>query len=308
MRFNRRKFLIISGLTAFGLGSLTNLLKSRFSKNAHAQTAPAPQLATPVVQAKQPLLRFVAVADAGSSDRNQYDVGDAMSRYHQQNPYALVVFAGDNIYNHGEISKIKTAFEQPYQALLRQGVKFRACLGNHDIITDNGDPQVQYAGYNMKGRYYTYREQNVQFFALDTNGNADWKAQIAWLEQELSRSEAPWKVVYGHHPIYSSGRYGTNAAFVELFTPLFKKYGVQLYINGHEHDYERTRSINGTTYLITGIGGAAIRPVGKSEWTAYSASRYGFSAIEVFSDRLEISGIGTDSKVFDHGVVPIKST
>jgi hypothetical protein len=88
---------------------------------------------------------------------------------------------------------------------------------------------------------------------------------------------------------------------VARLTPLFKKYGVQLYINGHEHSYERTRPIHGTTYLITGIGGASLRKTGHREWTEYATSRFGFSAVEVYGDRLVIKGIGIDNQVFDQG-------
>lgn len=85
------------------------------------------------------------------------------------------------------------------------------------------------------------------------------------------RSDAPWKVVFGHHPIYSSGQYGVNEPFISKLTPLFQKYRVQLYVNGHEHNYERTQPINGTTYLICGAG-AGVRPVGRSSWTTSNNS------------------------------------
>ncbi len=313
MRLQRRQFLFLLGLLGFGAGIAGAFVKGRdhdqspSSDTGSPSTQPGTPDSDPAIAAKTaPILRFVAIADSGAGDKNQYDVAAAMTRYYQQNPYPLVVLAGDNIYDHGEIEKVKAVFEEPYAPLLKQGVKFRACLGNHDIRTANGNPQVKYAGFNMKGRYYTFREKSVQFFALDTNHNADWQAQLAWLEQQLRQSDAPWKIVFGHHPIYSSGHYGTNSTFVKQLAPLFKKYGVQLYINGHEHNYERTRPIDGTTYLITGIGGAYLRPVTKSAWTAYSTSRYGFSALTVYADRIEISAIGTDHQVFDQGTIPIK--
>jgi acid phosphatase len=254
---------------------------------------------------KDLLLRFGSVADTGTGAKGQYAVAKAMTLYQQFNPYDLVVLAGDNIYNNGEIEKIQAVFERPYQDLLKRGVKFQACLGNHDIRTDNGEPQVKYSGFNMNGRrYYTFRRGQVQFFALDTNSNADWKNQLSWLDKELSSSNATWKVVFGHHPIYSSGVYGSNANFIKIFTPLFKKYGVQLYINGHEHSYERTRAIDGTTYLICGAG-AGNRPVGRSEWTEYSTSNLSFAAYEVYPNRIEVSAIGTNNRVFDRGVIKI---
>ena len=302
MNFKRRQFLVLGGLTGLGFSLLGKVLQSPPAKSADTQLSNAvPELATPTT----PLLfRFVSVADTGTGTKNQYAVAEAMSRYHQKNPYNLVILAGDNIYNHGEIEKIEAVFERPYQYLLKKGVKFRACLGNHDIITENGEPQLKYAGFNMPSRYYTFRHDSIQFFALDTNSNADWKNQLIWLEKELSRSNAPWKIVFGHHQIYSSGVYGVNKPFIKELTPLFQKHKVRLYINGHEHHYERTRSINGTTYMITGSG-AGTRSVGRSEWTEYSASRLGFAAYDVYGDRILINAIGTDNLVFDRGVISL---
>ncbi|QSJ18654.1 metallophosphoesterase [Nostoc sp. UHCC 0702] len=302
MNLKRRQFLFLGSLSAIGAGILGWTLTRQNTQSA--------DLADSAIAANPPkkdlLLRFVSVADTGTGAKGQYAVAEAMNFYHKKNPYDLVVLAGDNIYNNGEIEKINAVFERPYQPLLKQGVKFQACLGNHDIRTANGDPQVRYAGFNMKGRYYTFRRNQVQFFALDTNSNADWKKQLVWLEKELTRSQVPWKVVFGHHPIYASGVYGSNPEFIKTFTPLFQKYGVQLYINGHEHHYERTRSINGTTYLITGSG-AGTRPVGRSEWTEYSAEKLAFAVYEVYSDRIEVQAIATDNSVFDKGVIQLKS-
>ncbi|BAY28011.1 metallophosphoesterase [Calothrix sp. NIES-2100] len=303
MNLKRRKFLFLTSLGLIGTG-LTGILTRQNRQSADFAQSNKAIAANP--PKKDLLLRFVSVADTGTGAKGQYAVARAMTLYHQQNPYDLVVLAGDNIYNNGEIEKIGDVFERPYQDLLKQGVKFQACLGNHDIRTANGDLEVKYPGFNMKGRYYTFSRGNVQFFALDTNGNADWENQLTWLKKELSLSKAAWKVVFGHHPIYASGVYGSNPEFIKTFTPLFQKYGVQLYINGHEHHYERTRSINGTTYLICGAG-AGHRPVGKNEWTEYSTSDLSFAAYEVYADRIELSGIGTDNRVFDRGFIQFKS-
>ena len=144
----------------------------------------------------------------------------------------------------------------------------------------------------MDGRYYTFEQGSVQFFALDTNPEAPWQEQLNWLEQELQQAKQPWKVVFGHHQIYASGMRGVVRELADKLTPLFSRYGVQLYLNGHEHHYERTEAIEGTTYVTCG-NGAKLRDVGESEWTAYSVSRLGFAAVEVYSNRLEIMGIGT---------------
>ena len=303
MKFNRRKFLYI--LSGFGGIVTAFTARSVNGKTRNSQNPLKPQLSTTANKNKL-LLRFVSVADTGTGDRGQYAVAKAMANYHSKNLYDLVVLAGDNIYNNGEIEKINAVFERPYAELLKKGVKFQACLGNHDIRSNNGNDELKYAAFNMKNRYYTYSRDQVQFFVLDTNVNADMQTQLTWLEKELGNSKAPWKIVYGHHPIYASGVYGSNPEFIQAFTPIFLRHNVQLYINGHEHHYERTKAINGTTYLICGAG-AGTRPVGKNKWTEYSAERLSFTAYEVYADRIELKGIGTDNQVFDRVTIPLKS-
>lgn len=236
MSVKRRQVLAWGGLSGLGLALTGKTLWANNSKSVAQEGVTSPATIevgeTLAANPSQPLLRFVSLADTGTGAQGQYAVAEAMTHYHQQNPFDLAILGGDNIYNDGEIEKISAVFERPYEPLLRQGVKFQACLGNHDIRTENGDPQVRYPGFNMDNRrYYTFRRDRTQFFALDTNNNADWQNQQVWLEQALSESDAPWKIVFAHNQIYSSAHYGINQDLIKRLTPLFKKYGVQLYIN-----------------------------------------------------------------------------
>ncbi|EAW37786.1 metallophosphoesterase [Lyngbya sp. PCC 8106] len=297
----KRRYFILSSLACGSVVGLSWKLGNSQTLIDVTQTAVNP---TKIVSipTTEPLLRFVSVADTGTGEAEQYAVAKAMTRYHEKHPFNLAILAGDNIYPNGEIDRIEAVFEKPYQRLLEQGVKFQACLGNHDIRTQNGDLQVRYPGFNMQGRYYTFRRGPVQFFALDTNKSADWSTQLAWLEEQLRRSDATWKIVFAHHPIYSSGVYGVNETLIKKLTPLFKTYGVQLYINGHEHNYERTRAIEGTTYLVCGAG-AKSRPVKRSEWTEYSTREFSFAALDVYADQIIVRGINTQNQVFDEGAI-----
>jgi hypothetical protein len=306
MTFKRRRFLLLAGLSGLGAGfagyglrSMAEVQKDQNKVNPGAKLPGEPENLGSLQ------LRFVATADSGSGDKNQFAVGRAMEQYRQRSPFDLVVLGGDNIYNSGEMSKIKMAFEDPYAELLKAGVKFRACLGNHDTRTSNGMGQVAYPGFNMDSRYYTYSQGPAQFFVLDLNVSIPWDDQLSWLKQQLEDSKAAWKIVYSHFPIYSSGHYGTSPDMVKLFTPMFKEYDVNLYINGHEHHYERSRPLDGTTYLITGHGGASLRPVKASEISAFAVSRFGFSSIELYEKAMVIQGIGTDGTVFDRGVIKV---
>jgi hypothetical protein len=92
------------------------------------------------------------------------------------------------------------------------GIPFFATLGNHDY---DGNPQaeIEYSStsttWRMPFTYYTFTAGPIQFFALDTDeGTAGrlvfrkaWTdTQAKWLADELEKSKATWKIVYGHHP------------------------------------------------------------------------------------------------------------
>ncbi|WP_036476693.1 metallophosphoesterase [Myxosarcina sp. GI1] len=277
----RRSFLSLAFLSGLGLALGSHV---RLDSSTSASTTP--------------LLRFAAVGDVGTGNKSQYEVAKAMEGYHKLNPLLLFLLTGDNIYEDGDIAKVASAFESPYRVFRQQNIPFYAVLGNHDIRTNNGEDQVRYRGYNMSDRYYTFSEGAVEFFALDTNTNASWTEELAWLEENLARSTAVWKIVFGHHPVYSSGAHGNTARLVEALPPLFDRYNVRLYLNGHDHHYERTKPIGKTTYLTCGAG-AKLRPVGKSDWTAYAVSRFSFAVIEAYADQLKIFGVGTDGEIFD---------
>ncbi|MEI6429752.1 MAG: metallophosphoesterase [Pseudanabaena sp. ELA607] len=253
-----------------------------------------------------PKLRFIMVADTGMGDANQYAVAKAIEKIYAQNPFPLALLGGDNIYPIGEINRIVDVFEKPYQSLLANNVEFRAALGNHDIISDNGIAELAYDKFHMNGRFYQFNYGDVDFFALDTNDNADWRAQFPWLKQVLAQSKASCKIAFGHHPFYSSGAHGGNADFVKFIAPLFTEYGVQMYFCGHDHNYERFAPMGGTTYIVNGGGGAGLRPVGSSAKTVISVARHGFCLVEVYADQILLEAIGTDAEVFDRAIIPIK--
>lgn len=244
-------------------------------------------------------LHILATGDSGSGNAHQRAVGQRMADVHRRTPVDLVLLAGDNIYPSGDLALVEATFRRPYSALLQAGVPFHAVLGNHDIRTANGDQQIAYKPFGMKGRWYTLRSGPVQFFLLDTNVNAPWQHQRPWLQQALAASTAPWKVVVGHHPMRSAGFYGDDPAAIARLAPLFRRYGVQLYINGHDHHYERTRPIDGTTYLTVGNGGAQLRAVLPNANTARALSTYGFAELSATGDRLRIDAWDSHGRRID---------
>src|SRR6185295_18978974 len=107
-------------------------------------------------------------------------------------------------------------FQLPYKALLDGDVKFHAALGNRD-----SPRQTTYQPFHMGGkRYYTFKPRSgIRFFALDSTFMD--KAQLERLEKELADSGSEWKIVFLHHPLYSSGaRHGSELSMRAALEPL----------------------------------------------------------------------------------------
>ncbi len=82
-----------------------------------------------------------------------------------------------------------------------------------------------------------------------------------------------------------------------------KQHHVPLVLAGHEHDYERTVPLNGTTYIVSGGGGRETRAVGHSAFTAYSEAVLHFLIVEVDLNRIAVHAIDGVGREFDSTVI-----
>jgi hypothetical protein len=62
-------------------------------------------------------------------------------------------------------------------------------------------------------------------------------AQAARLTAALASSNARWKMVVGHHPVYSYGGHNSQAELQRL-NAIMRSAGVVAYLNGHDHDLQ----------------------------------------------------------------------
>ena len=111
--------------------------------------------------------------------------------------------------------------------------------------------------------------------------------QLNWLEKRLSASNADWKIVIGHHPVFSGGKHGNTRRLVDRVKPLLDRFGVQAYINGHDHDLQHV-VVDHVSYITCGAGCEA-RGTGSVPGTLFSASRLGFMTAEINRQSLAIS-------------------
>jgi predicted phosphodiesterase len=247
-------------------------------------------------------LKFAIIGDSGTGASAQYKVAEQLIAWRAKFPYEFVLMMGDNLYSGSGEKDYKKKFELPYKTLLDSGVKFYATLGNHDNANEKF-----YKPFNMNGeRFYTFKPKpGVRIFSLDSNYMD--KSQVDWLQKELAASGSDWKIVFFHHPLYSSGgTHGSDTNLREQLEPLFLKYGVDAVFSGHEHFYERIKPQKGIYYFVSG-GAAKLREgdVGKSSMTAKAFDTgYHFMLAEVGKDVMNFQVITDQGKVADSGALP----
>jgi 3',5'-cyclic AMP phosphodiesterase CpdA len=244
-------------------------------------------------------VRFLILGDAGTGDREQYEVAAQVVRWYRQFPFTLVLMLGDNIYGQERPQDFAQKFERPYKALLDAGVKFHAALGNHD------DPnQRYYKPFNLDGRRYrTFKEGHVRFYILDSNYLDP--EQVKWLEKELADSDSEWKIVYFHHPLYTTARRGPEVELRDILEPLFVKYGVDVVFTGHEHIYERFKPQRGIHHFL--VGGAAKLRRGDTRRGPLTAAAFdrdrSFMIAEILDDKMFFQVVSRTGTVVDEGII-----
>ena len=208
-------------------------------------------------------IRVMAFGDFGNGSNEQKTVAQTIAAYHRDRPLDFAITLGDNFYSVGMEStsdpRWQTWFEDLYGPL---GVPFYAALGNHDWgHPDSPAAEIMYSGktpsWRMPSSYYTFTAGPVQFFALDTQSVALAQKQRDWLDLELGRSQARWKVVYGHHPIYSVGNYEDRPDLIASVLPILA-HRADVYLAGHDHNLQALQPQLGVRFYIAGGGGAGL--------------------------------------------------
>ncbi|RMD99149.1 MAG: hypothetical protein D6814_06115 [Calditrichaeota bacterium] len=253
---------------------------------------PTPKFTIPAKVPGRAYVYFIAIGDQGTGESGQKLVAGLMNDKARRDSLNLVLLLGDNFYPDGVFStrdrQWQTKFEQVYD-LPYLNVPFYASLGNHDQHKKNGHYQVEYSKlskkWHMPAMYYSFIQKignqgTIEFFALDTDQivrrRSGYTEQIQWLETALQKSTADWKIVFGHHPVFSYGSHGNESVMINEVRPIFEKYEVDAYICGHDHDRQLLEPVNGVHYIISGTG-AKSRNTKYGPKTIFAATNLGFT-------------------------------
>ncbi|MBY0280522.1 metallophosphoesterase family protein, partial [Candidatus Binatia bacterium] len=226
--------------------------------NTYFRTSPVPGTVRPV--------RAWVIGDAGFAGASLNAVRDAYTTFTGGADTDLFLLLGDNAYLLATDSDYQAAVFNAHAPLLRKVAPWPT-FGNHEgfssnSITETGPyfqmftlPKAGEAGGVPSGTeaYYSFDFANIHFIVLDGNSSstAPAGAMMTWVEADLQATTADWVIAYWHHPPYSKGLLhdsDVEAREIEMrqkVLPVLEDYGVDLVLNGHSHNYERSYLLDG---------------------------------------------------------------
>lgn len=193
--------------------------------------------------------------------------------------------------------------------------------GNHETTDNYYNYLTRFDMPNSK-YYYTFTAGLVRFVAIHTEAfltEIDMLPDmLPFIQSTLNRSPAdklkyPWLVVFGHRPMYCSSKSKAEACGPEADTlkkyleSWFKQFKVDLYVNGHVHNYQRTAPVyqgrvtsaydnyastyinpQSTVYVTTGGPGSdgtnsKVDWTDAPDWLVAGEEDYSFSLMNVFN-------------------------
>ncbi|NJL75712.1 MAG: metallophosphoesterase [Saprospiraceae bacterium] len=257
---------------------------------------------------------FALVGDSQRNNTTPWAWGKIAALVWQDRP-SFVVHAGDLV-DKGLEKKdwLENFFPNGHQLMSR--VPLYPVLGNHE---QDAPYYYQYIVAPKPEYYYTFKYGNAQFFMIDTNRDVtEGSEQYEWLEWELAKSTATWKIAVHHHPPYSSDNNDHGDAFKALSTlgtkarnlvPLYEQYGLDFCLFGHTHLYERTwplkeNRINmkeGVVYINSGGAGGGLEDFAPTRnwFTLELQSVHHYCTFAIYDKNLVFKAIDHEGKLLD---------
>lgn len=247
-------------------------------------------------------VRFVAVGDVGKLNDGQREVARGIAEVCAREVCDFVFLLGDNLYPDGMVSPGDPRMDEamaPYDGL---GIPIVALLGNHDWgrkhLTENARFQLDWASkhaLHMPERFFRFQAGTAELWAMDTD-TLFWEsdpAQLQWLDRTLARSEAQWRVVFGHHPYRSNGKHGNAGSYEGWSLVPYMSGGAlraayedhivgkaQLALAGHDHNLQ-SMTHEGLELVVSGAGASARPLVDRGNALHQGHALKGFAWVEL---------------------------
>ena len=208
---------------------------------------------------------------------------------------------------------------------LDKGGKLKIAFGEHDVA-DNAAKYYQYMRhFNLSKPYYSFDHQNVHFLVMTTpknsripylEGSEQYNFTVRDLKKASNNNSIDWIIVSTFRPFYSSNTTHPGLDKIQdTYHQLFEKYGVDVVLQAHNHNYQRTypllynqtkqstpiitdksvekydKNLNGQIFLTVGTGGEdSYNFTGQAPYVVTQFTRHGFLDMEVTNNGSKLTG------------------
>ncbi|MDD6079022.1 MAG: metallophosphoesterase [bacterium] len=259
---------------------------------------------------------FLLVSDLGRNGYyKQKPIAELMGNLASKVDIECVVAAGDTHHFNGVASIDDPLWMTNYELIYAHPelmIDWFALNGNHEYrgntqaVLDYGKKSRRWV---MPARYYSQtfeagEQEEALLLFIDTTplidkyrkkgdkypdaGQQDKEAQLRWIEQTLSQSQARWKIVIGHHPLYAytDKEDSERSDMRQALEALLERYGVDCYCCGHIHSFQHIKPEGATVDYLVNSSGSLTRPVKAIEGTQFCSPDEGFTLVNVADNQL----------------------
>ncbi len=237
---------------------------------------------------------FILIGDWGSPGDGLTAVSGQMAEVAEHLTLDFILTAGDNFYPDG-VDSINDPYFSIYTENFNQSslqVPWYISVGNHDHH-GSIQAQIDYSDlderWNFPSAFYklcmplnSYGD-SLGIIVIDSQAlktDPSNMNQANWINSVAQNMDHQWKIMLGHHNLYSYGYHGESATMINLIEDVLYDNEIDIHFAGHEHDMQHLRTAGYTDFVISGSAGKT-RPTDSGPLSLFALSEYGFSFVRV---------------------------
>ena len=211
----------------------------------------------------------------------------------------------------------------------------KIAIGNHDDHYE-GLADSYLKQYGLSKQFYSFDSKNVHVLTMATEeefeaGSEQYNFVVNDLRKAANNPDTKWIIVTMHHPIYSSPNECNlsdcqgDEELSKTYHPLFDKYGVDLVLQAHVRNYQRSfpldfnqespskpivtstnkgeyKDPDGIIFAIVGTGGGELKHDldGQSSFVAYQQdTKFGLLDMHFSENKLDAKFVAIDGSTMD---------
>ena len=271
-------------------------------------------------------LNFYVANDLGRNGYyDQKPIAELMGEMAEEIGPEFVLAAGDVHHFEGVRSVNDPLWMTNYELIYAHPelmIHWYPILGNHEY-RGNTQAVIDYSTvsrrWEMPGRYYTKTFEDegttLRVVWIDTTPLIDKyrneqdkypdaclqniEAQLQWLDATLAAAKEDWVIVVGHHPVYADTpkEESERADMQKRVDSILRKHRVDMYINGHIHNFQHIRVKGSDIDYVTNSSASLSRKVNATEGTVFCSPEPGFSVVSASPKALELRMIDKKGQV-----------